>query len=209
MITDFAVRTAIYPPGVTTTMTSTSLMLLNDDEIDLEEACARIGAAWRTTIDSLFEVILLFRLCLDKKGFRQLQLALEERGIMKRGVFTMFKAIASNPLIDAKIKDRLPAGYNSLYWISKIEDEDLLLECIENGNINTEITTQDAKSLYLSLIGDEREHYESIKPKSEILALASMKVDRTLYRQNKSRILSLITQLGELGVNVKINEGME
>lgn len=190
-------------------MTSTSLMLLNDDEIDLEEACARIGAAWRTTIDSLFEVILLFRLCLDKKGFRQLQLALEERGIMKRGVFTMFKAIASNPLIDAKIKDRLPAGYNSLYWISKIEDEDLLLECIENGNINTEITTQDAKSLYLSLIGDEREHYESIKPKSEILALASMKVDRTLYRQNKSRILSLITQLGELGVNVKINEGME
>ncbi|MBM3336353.1 MAG: hypothetical protein FJY60_01465 [Betaproteobacteria bacterium] len=62
------------------------LDLIVSDEIDVDRACEAIGAAWHSTIESLFQIIMLFRACLGKKGFKELQLELEKRGIMKASV---------------------------------------------------------------------------------------------------------------------------
>jgi len=187
-------------------MSNTQLIVSSDSEINIEVACDQIGQAWHTTIDSLFKVVTLIRECLGKKGFKELQSELDRRGIMKASVFSMFKTIAQNPMIDVSIKDRLPPAYNALYYIAKIDDDNALKDVIENGGISRDTTIEEAKKIYSEIMGESKEEYESFKTKSEIVSLASMKVDRTLFKKNKAQIFSLIEQLNSLGVNVKIND---
>jgi len=68
-------------------------LILPNNEINIDAACDAIGIEWRATITSMFNIVELIRKVDGKKGFQKLQEALEERGIMKRSVFTMFKQL--------------------------------------------------------------------------------------------------------------------
>lgn len=173
-------------------------------EIDIDDACNQIGQAWHTTIDSLLTVVLLIRGYMDKKGFKVLELELEKRGLMKRSVFSMFKSIAKNELINHDIKHLLPPAYNSLYYFSKIEDPDIFMEELKKEGRDTKVET--AKQAFNNFKNKGKEKYQSFKPTSKNITLASLKMVRTELKKNKTEIMSLLEQLRGLGVTVNLGK---
>lgn len=177
--------------------------LVVDDKIDVDRACDAIGSAWYKTINSLFDVVALFRTCLGKKGFKELQLELENRGIMKNSVFSMFKKIAQNPAIDFSIKENLPPSYNALYYLSRIEDQEVLKKLIADGEISRHTTLEDAKKLYTKISGSSQASYEEFKPTPSIMSVASIKIQRDEFKRNRKRIFELLDELEKLGLVIK------
>ena len=190
-------------------MASGTLVLVVNDAIDVDRACDAIGAAWHTTIDSLFQIVALFRQCLGKKGFKELQLELEKRGIMKASVFSMFKSIAQNPALDLKFKDRLPAAYNTLYYLSRIENESDFKKLVADGSIHQGITLEEAKKLVSSFLSDDRLEHDSYKASPSIMPVASIKIRREEFRKNRKQILALLDQLEGLGLIIKRSEELQ
>lgn len=176
-------------------------------EIDIDEACNQIGQAWHTTIDSLLTVVLLIRGYMDKKGFKVLEMELEKRGLMKRSVFSMFKSIAKNELINTDIKHLLPPAYNSLYYFSKIEDPDIFMEELKKEGRDTKVEA--AKQAFTNFKNRGKEKYQSFKPPSKIITLASLKMVKTEVKKNKTEILSLLEQLRGLGVTVNLSKDFQ
>lgn len=190
-------------------MTKTSLITLEDGQIDVDRACKEIGDAWHTTIDSLFRIVALFRECIGKKGFRELQVELERRGIMKSAVFSMFKSIAQNPLLDLSVKDHLPPAYNTLYYLSRIEDESVFQTWITDGSISRDTTLEDAKRLLREASGESEKLYENFAPRSEVMPIASIKVRREEFKKNRKRILALLEELEGLGLIIKRGDELQ
>ena len=176
-------------------------------EIDIDDACNQIGQAWHTTIDSLLTVVLLIRGYMDKKGFKVLELELEKRGLMKRSVFSMFKSIAKNELINTDIKHLLPPAYNSLYYFSKIEDTDIFMEALKKEGRDTKVET--AKQAFTNFKNRGKEKYQSFKPPSKVITLASLKMVKTEVKKNKTEILSLLEKLRGLGVTVNLGKDFQ
>jgi len=173
-------------------------------EIDIDDACNKIGQAWFTTIDSLLQVIELIRGYKDKKGFKTLELELEKRNLMKRSVFSMFKSIAKNELINNEIKHLLPPAYNSLYYFSKIEDPDIFMLELSKEGRDTKVET--AKQAFSNFKNIGKERYKSFKPPSKVITLASLKVVKTEVKKNKTEIMLLLDQLRGLGVTVNFGK---
>ena len=190
-------------------MASGTQVLVVNDAIDVDRACDAIGAAWHTTIESLFQIITLFRACLGKKGFKELQLELERRGIMKAAVFSMFKSIAQNPALDLRYKDQLPAAYNTLYYLSRIENASDFKKLVADGAIHQGITLEEAKKLVSSLVSDEKDEYDSHKASPAIMPVASIKIRREEFRKNRKQILALLDQLEGLGLIIKRSEELQ
>ena len=180
------------------------LVQSKDTEIDIDQACVLIGQAWHTTIDSLLNVVLLIRGYMDKKGFKTLELELEKRGLMKRSVFSMFKTIAKNELINTDIKHLLPPAYNSLWYLSKIEDKNVFMDTLKDSGRDTKLEV--AKQSYNAYKNQGKEKYQSFKPTPKIITLASLKMARTEVRKNKTEILSLLEKLQGLGVTVNFGK---
>jgi len=191
------------------TMATGTHLLVSDDAIDVDRACDAIGSAWHTTIEALFQIVSLFRQCLGKKGFKELQLELEKRGIMKASVFSMFKSIAQNPALDLKFKDSLPAAYNTLYYLSRIEDESDFKRLLSDGSIHQGLTLEDAKKLVSDLLSDERNEYDIQKSTPAIMPVASIKIRREEFRKNRKKILSLLDELEGLGLIIKRSEELK
>jgi len=191
-------NTIVTKDGVEIVIDSTN------SEIDIDDACLKIGQAWHTTIDSLLTVVSLFRGYMDKKGFKNLELELEKRGLMKRGVFFMFKTIAKNELISHKIKHLLPPAYNTLYYFSKIEDPDVLMEELKKDGRETKVEA--AKQSYNNYKNKGKEKYQSFKPAPKVITLASLKMNKTEARKNKTQIMSLLEKLEGLGVTVNFGK---
>lgn len=120
----------------------------------------------------------------------------------------MFKSIAENDLIDTSIKEKLPPAYNTLYYISKIDNKKVLNNALNDGVISSTTTIEEAKKFYKSVSGESKETYDSFKPDKKIINLASVKVSKSDYKKNKTEILSLLNQLEGLGVIVKLNEDL-
>ena len=175
-----------------------------DTEIDIDQACVLIGQAWHTTIDSLLNVVLLIRGYMDKKGFKTLEMELNNRGLMKRSVFSMFKTIAKNELISHDIKVLLPPAYNSLYYFSKIEDPDVFMDELKKEGRHTKVET--AKQAYYNFKNQGKVKYQTFKPTPKVITLASLKMVRTEVRKNKTEILSLLEKLQGLGVTVNFGK---
>lgn len=190
-------------------MASSEHALVVNDQIDVERACDAIGAAWHTTIESLFQIVALFRQCLGKKGFKELQLELEKRGVMKASVFSMFKSIAQNPAVDPKFKGSLPAAYNTLYYLSRIEDESDFKRLVSDGSIHQGLTLEEAKKLVSSLLSEDRDEYDSHKASPAIMPIASIKIRREEFRKNRKKILSLLDELESLGLIIKRSEELQ
>lgn len=190
-------------------MSKSVSLVMADDRIDVDQACQAIGAAWHSTIDSLFQVVFLFRQCLGKSGFKELQNELERRGIMKTSVFSMFKSIAENTALDEAFKDRLPPAYNTLYYLSRIDDEALLTGLIADGTVNRDLTLEDAKRLLVDVTGDRKQQYNSYSPTSKVMPVASIKVRREDFKRNKKRILALLDELEDLGLIIKRSEDLQ
>ncbi len=190
-------------------MSSKNYPLVVDDQIDVNRACEQIGSAWHTTIDSLFRIVDLFRQCLGKKGFKELQVALEERGIMKSSVFSMFKSIAQNPALSLKDKNHLPPAYNTLYYLSRIDDETTFKKLMKEGSINRDTTLEEAKKLLQAISSEERYDYEKSKPTPSIMSIASIKIRREEFRKNKKRILELLDELEGLGLIINRSDEVQ
>jgi hypothetical protein len=190
-------------------MALNNLPLVVDDQIDVDRACEQIGAAWHTTIESLFKIVDLFRECLNKKGFKELQVALEDRGIMKSSVFSMFKSIAQNPALNRKVQDQLPPAYNTLYYLSRIEDQSAFKKLISNGTINRDTTLEDAKRILLAISGESREEYDKTKAATPIMPIASIKIKREEFRKNRKRIFELLEELEGLGLIVNRSDELK
>ncbi len=190
-------------------MATSQRSIVVDDQIDVDRACEAIGAAWHTTIDSLFQIVSLIRECLDKKGFKELQVELEKRGVMKSAVFSMFKSIAQNPVVDLKVKDRLPAAYNTLYYLSRIEDPTEFKELIAKGEINPDTTIEEAKQLSDRVRGKSKSEYAKAKAPRAIMPIASIQIQRSQFRKNRKKIFELLDQLEELGLIIKRSEELQ
>lgn len=183
--------------------------MLPNNEINIDAACEAIGHEWRTTINAMFNIVELIRKVDGKKGFRELQEELEKRGIMKRSVFVMFKSIAENQLIQANIKDKLPSSYNTLYYVAKIDDVEVFESALKEGIIASDSKLEDIKSFVAQLNKGESEVYDSYKPKPQRLNLASLKIDPSDFKKNKTQILHLLNELQTLGLVVKIGKDFD
>lgn len=190
-------------------MASDTQVLVVNDEIDVDRACQAIGAAWHASIESLFQIVALIRQCLGKKGFKELQLELEKRGIMKSSVFSMFKSIAQNPALDLKVKNHLPSAYNTLYYLSRIEDQRAFKKLLDDGSIHQGITLEEAKKLLQQLEADSRDEYDDYKPAPAIMPVASIKIRREEFRKNRKRIFELLEELEGLGLIIKRSEELQ
>ncbi len=184
-------------------------VLVVDDEIDLDRACDAIGAAWHASIESMFRIVGLIRQCLGKKGFKELQHELEKRGIMKSSVFSMFKSIAQNPALDLKVKGHLPSAYNTLYHLSRIEDQTEFKKLIASGEIHQGITLEEAKKLVARLEAGERDEYDDTKPAPTIMPIASIKIKREEFRKNRKRIFELLEELEGLGLIINRSDELK
>lgn len=184
-------------------------LILSNNEINIDAACKAIGHEWRTTIDAMFNIVELIRKVTGKKGFRELQEELENRGIMKRSVFVMFKSIAENHLITMNIRDKLPASYNTLYHVAKIEDQDIFESALKDGTIASDSKLEDIKSFVAQLNRSENEVYDSYKQKPPKLNLASIKVDPSDFKKYKNEIIELLEKLAGFGLVVKIGKDFE
>ncbi len=181
-------------------------LILKNNEIDIDAACEAIGHEWKTTINAMFNIVELIRKVDGKKGFRELQEELENRGIMKRSVFVMFKSIAENQLIQANIKDKLPSSYNTLYYVAKIDDVEVFESALKEGIIASDSKLEDIKSFVAQLHRGESEVYDSYKPKPPKINLASIKVDPTDFKKHKTQILHLLQELQGLGLVVRLGK---
>lgn len=190
-------------------MATNNLPLVVDDQIDVDLACKEIGAAWHTTIESLFQIVDLFRQCLGKKGFKELQVALEDRGIMKSSVFSMFKSIAQNPALDLTEKDHLPAAYNTLYQLSFIEDQKEFKRLISSGEISRATSLEDAKKLKNDFLGLSKDEYDKTKPAPSIMPIATIKIERTLFNKNRAQIFDLLKKLEGLGLIINRSDELK
>jgi len=192
-------------------MAAQELVLLNSDEVNVEVAVERIGQAWHSTIDSLFTVILLIRECLGKKGFKELQTELDKRGIMKSSVFSMFKTIAQNPLIEPSVKDKLPPAYNTLYYISRIENQKVLGKLLTSGGINRDTNLEEAKQIYRDLSEETqaKDEFEKAKPAPTYIPVASVKIRREDFKKNKTKIIKLLDELEQLGLVIKRGDELQ
>jgi hypothetical protein len=190
-------------------MTTSQRSLVVNDQIDVDRACEAIGAAWHTTIDSLFQIVDLIRQCLDKQGFKELQVELEKRGIMKSAVFSMFKSIAQNPVLDLKVKDRLPPAYNTLYYLSRIEDPTTFKKLISSGAVNRNTTLEEAKKILQEVSGESKDEYEKAKAPPSVMPIASIKIQRSEFRKNRKRIFELLDELEELGLIINRSEELK
>jgi hypothetical protein len=184
-------------------------LILPNNEINIDAACEAIGYEWRTAINSMFNIVELIRTVEGKKRFRELQEELENRGIMKRSVFVMFKSIAENHLIQTNIKDKLPSSYNTLYYVAKIDDYDIFQNALKDGIISPDSKLEDIKSFVAQLHKHENDTYDTYKPKVKKVNLASLKINPADFRKNKSQILNLLQQLQELGLTVKIGKDFD
>ncbi len=184
-------------------------LILPNNEINIDAACEAIGTEWKTTITAMFNIVDLIRKVEGKKGFQRLQEALEDRGIMKRSVFTMFKAIAENHLIQANIKEKLPSSYNTLYYLARIDDQDIFESAIKDGTISPDSKLEDIKSFVAQLQRSESEVYDSYKPKQSKLNLASIKVDPSDFKKHKTQIIHLLNELQNLGLVIKLGKEFE
>jgi hypothetical protein len=141
---------------------------------------------------------------MDKKGFKSLEVELEKRGVMKRSVFSMFKTIAKNELIDWENKDLLPPAYNTLWYLSKIEDPKVFMDTLKESGRDTKV--EEAKIHYNNYKNQGKEKYQSLKPAPKVITLASLKMNKTEARKNKTQILSLLEKLEGLGVTVNFGK---
>ena len=154
----------------------------------------------------MFNIVELIRKVTNKKGFKALQEELENRGIMKRSVFAMFKSIAENPLIQANIKDKLPPSYNTLYYVARIEDQDVFESAIKGGRISPLSTLEDMKKFSNEYKNGESKKYKSYTPKQPTVNLASIKVEPANFKKHKIQILHLLQELQGLGLIIKFSE---
>jgi len=175
-----------------------------DSVIDIDQACILIGQSWHTTIDSLLNVVLLIRGYMDKKGFKTLEKELEKRGLMKRSVFSMFKTIAKNELINHEIKHLLPPAYNSLWYLSKIEDPEVLMEELKKEGRDT--TLKKAKQAYNNFNNQGKLKYQTFNPTPKVITIGTLKMVRTEVRKNKTELMLLLQKLQGLGVTVNFGK---
>jgi hypothetical protein len=187
-------------------MASSNHPLVVNDQIDVDRACDAIGAAWHTTIDALFKVVSLIRECIDKQGFKELQAELDRRGVMKSSVFSMFKSIAQNPALDLKVKDRLPPAYNTLYYLSRIEDPTKFKKLISSGEISRDTTIEEAKKLLQLVSGESKVEYNKAKAPTSMMQIASIQIQRTQFKKNRKKIFELLDQLEQLGLTINRSE---
>ena len=118
------------------------------DAIDIDLACEEIRKAMGSARDSLWQIVYLIRQCANKEGFKALQVELESRNIMKQSVFSMFKGIADNSLMDYdRYGTSLPPAYNTLYHLAKIEDDRVFDTYIKEEKISPATKLEDAKRL--------------------------------------------------------------
>jgi len=112
-------------------------------------------------------------------------------------------------IIQANIKDKLPSSYNTLYYLARIDDQDIFESAIKDGTISPESKLEDIKSFVAQLHRGESEVYDSYKPKPPKINLASIKVDPTDFKKHKSQILHLLQELQELGLVIKLGKEFE
>jgi hypothetical protein len=188
-------------------VTTHDVVVVDNNQIDIDRACEEIGKAWYTTKQSLLRIVSLFRQCLDKKGFKELQIALEERGIIKAAVFSMFKTIAQNSLLDAPYADKLPLSYNAWYYLSRIYDLETFKSLIADGSINPAMTLEDAKRLQQQFSGESKERYK--EPSNFVPIATAVKIRREDFKRNKKKISTLLDELESLGVVIKRGEDFQ
>lgn len=179
----------------------------HEDKINIDQACEEIRKALGSARDSIWQIVDLIRECTNKEGFKALQVELEARNIMKQSVFSMFKGIAENSLMDYnRYGALLPPAYNTLYHLAKIEDDKVFDAYIKEEKISPATKLEDAKRLVQESKGSSTVSANTKKP-PRMISFTCKRIDEKEYKKNKTKIDELLSQLNALGVLISVNNG--
>ena len=114
-------------------------------EKELADWKNRIQTAWQKSVQSVIEVGTLVKQAKEQLGVSYT--LLETELPFSSTVAAFLIKIAENPVLsNPTYHDRLPNGYNTLYYLASV-DEKQLVQQIENGEITPNFTLASAKSL--------------------------------------------------------------
>lgn len=92
--------------------------------VPAKRAVTNISAAWHKTIDALFETANLLYTYSQQANWREIKEQLQVDGVMGASVISMMLGIARDPRLQKPaVKRLLPPSYNTLYLLSKLDDD--------------------------------------------------------------------------------------
>ena len=110
-----------------------------------EDAIGNIQTSWQKTVLSVLQTAQMLHDYSSRSDWSDIQRQLSDRGIMSTQVISMMMGIARNPqLNDPKNIDLLPPAYNTLYNLSKL-DEDEFRDHIKIGDISPSLRLEDVR----------------------------------------------------------------
>ena len=121
--------------------------------VNVDEAVNRIGASWNKATQSIIETASLVLQYTQSAEWIDIREKLIGQKIMSKTVISMLTSIAENPLLTAPENlGRLPASYNTLYQLSKLDGN--LPRVFDEGLVTPDLTFEDVLDLR-SRIADE------------------------------------------------------
>lgn len=92
--------------------------------VPTKRAVSNVGAAWNKTIDSLLETANLLYTYYQQANWKEIKEQLQFDGVMGASVISMMIGIGRDPRLQKpSLKKLLPPSYNTLYLLTKLDDD--------------------------------------------------------------------------------------
>lgn len=113
--------------------------------VPTNRAVTNISTAWHKTIDALFETANLLYTYSQQANWREIKEQLQTDGVMGASVISMMLGIARDPRLQKPaIKRLLPPSYNTLYLLTKLDD-DVIDAKIKDEVLTPSLTVEDVR----------------------------------------------------------------
>lgn len=96
----------------------------NAVSVPTKRAVSNIAGAWNKTIDALLDTANLLFTYSQQSNWREIKEQLQTDGVMGASVISMMLGIGRDPRLQKPaIKKLLPPSYNTLYLLTKLDDD--------------------------------------------------------------------------------------
>ena len=163
--------------------------------INVDEAVQKIGASWHRATQSIIETASLVLEYTQSAEWTDIREKLIGQKIMSKTVISMLTSIAENPLLTAPENlDRLPASYNTLYQLSKLDGN--LPRVFDEGLVTPDLTFEDVLDLR-SRIAEESGLSKGTKKDAtpKLVPFVTIKVPSETLNANAEGLASALSDL--------------
>jgi hypothetical protein len=113
--------------------------------VPAKRAVTNISTAWHKTIDALFETANLLYSYSQQANWKEIKEQLQADGVMGASVISMMLGIARDPRLQKPgIKKLLPPSYNTLYLLTKLDDNAIDAK-IKDEVLTPSLTVEDVR----------------------------------------------------------------